>query len=44
MSDEGVHFNKALDIKIKQMCQREWESRHDNDRDAFIKTFGRNYL
>lgn len=42
ISNAGVHFNKALDIELKQKCQRKFmEVYPDLD---FIKTFGRNYL
>ena len=43
MSDEGVHFNKALDIKLKQECQEKWEAEYGS-RDKFIRVFGKNFL
>lgn len=43
MSKAGVHFNKTLDTKLKQECQRAWEARY-GDRAVFIRTFGRSYL
>lgn len=42
MSNQGVHFNKVLDLKLKQQCQKAFEWNHT--RDDFIKIFGRNYL
>ena len=42
MSNEGVHFNKPLDLKIKQMAQRKYEERYS--REEFIREFGRNWL
>lgn len=42
MSDAGVHFNKALDLQIKQIAQREFEDTYT--REEFIKIFGKNYL
>ena len=42
MSDAGIHFNKALDLQIKQIAQREFEDSHT--RDDFMRIFGRNYL
>lgn len=42
MSDAGVHFNKALDIQIKQIAQREFEDTHGHEK--FMKIFGKNYL
>ena len=42
MSDAGVHFNKALDLQIKQIAQREFEDTYS--REDFLRIFGRNYL
>lgn len=42
MSKEGVHFNKSLDIKLKQKYQRIFQFEYP-DLD-FMKIFGRNYL
>lgn len=42
MSNEGVHFNKDLDLMIKRDCQREYERTHS--REDFILLVGRNYL
>lgn len=44
MSDQGVHFNKALDDKIKAYCQQILEQEHGWDKDKMIEIFGRNYL
>ena len=35
--------NDGLDLKLKRMAQEYWES-HYGDRQAFIETFGKNYL
>ena len=43
MSNEGVHFNKVLNIKLKQQCQKAWEYKY-GDREDFIKVFGKSYL
>lgn len=43
MSNLGVHFNKNLDIRLKQMCQKEWEVRNGTT-EEFRKVFGRSYL
>lgn len=43
MSNMGVHFNKTLDLKLKQCCQKKWEEKN-GDRTAFIQRFGKNYL
>ena len=40
---QGVHFNKALDLKLKQECQRAWEE-HYGDREKFRRVFGKSYL
>lgn len=43
MSDEGVHFNKALDTRLKQMAQAYFE-KHYGARADFIREFGKSYL
>lgn len=43
MSNHGVHFDKKLDLKLKQMCQLIWEEKNGT-RDDFRKVFGKNYL
>ena len=42
MSDAGVHFNKALDIQLKQIAQRAYEAERGHD--DFMKIFGKSYL
>ena len=42
MSDRGVHFNKPLDLQIKQIAQREFEDTYGHD--DFMKIYGKNYL
>lgn len=42
MSDNGIHFNKALDLQIKQIAQREFEDTYT--REEFMRIFGKNYL
>lgn len=41
MSDEGIHFNKELDIEVKQMAQRKFEETHTRSewRQAFNKSW-----
>ena len=41
-SNYGVHFNKTLDLAIKQLAQREYEKSHT--REEFIERYGKNYL
>ena len=43
LSNEGVHFNKELDLMLKKYCQKKWEEIH-GDREQFIKTFGKSYI
>ena len=43
LSNDGVHFDKALDMTLKKWCQVEWEWRNGTTED-FIKVFGRSYL
>ena len=42
MSDAGIHFNKALDLQVKQIAQREFEDTYT--REEFMRIFGKNYL
>lgn len=42
MSDQGIHFNKAFDLRIKRLCQLEYEKTHT--REEFMALIGRNYL
>lgn len=41
MSNDGVHFNKELDNKIKQIGQLAFEQKYTEL--DFLKIFGRNY-
>ena len=43
MSDEGVHFNRELDLQLKKLAQEYYEANYA-DRVDFRETFGRNYL
>lgn len=40
--NRGVHFDKVLDTKLKEIGQKKFEETHS--REEFIKIFGRNYL
>lgn len=42
MSDAGVHFDRALDLHLKQEQQREYEKTHS--REDFMRLIGKNYL
>ena len=41
-SNQGVHFNRKLDLMLKQNCQRVFETHHT--REEFMQLIGRNYL
>lgn len=41
-SNDGVHHNKALDLRLKKIGQAAFEKTHT--REAFMQIFGRNYL
>jgi hypothetical protein len=43
MSDEGVHFNKEFDTRLKQAAQRKFEA-EIGSREEFMKVFGENFL
>lgn len=40
--NDGVHFNKRMDLFLKRKCQEEFEKTHT--REDFLKLIGRNYL
>jgi hypothetical protein len=40
--DNGVHFNKRLDLELKRMAQGYFEEEYGHD--EFMRVFGRNYL
>ena len=42
MSNEGIHYDKEFDLRIKQECQRIYERTHT--RQQFIDLIGKNYL
>lgn len=42
MSNFGVHFDKSLDLKLKQECQCEYEKTHT--RAEFMCIIGKNYM
>ena len=43
MSNDGVHFNRELDLKFKRMAQEYYEN-HYGTRADFIIEFGKSYL
>lgn len=42
LSNYGIHFNKDVDMEVKQECQRKFEETHS--REEFMDIFGKNYL
>ncbi len=42
LSNEGVHFNRELDLELKRLCQTIYERTHT--REEFMKLIGKNYL
>lgn len=42
LSNEGVHFNHDLDLRLKRECQTKFEKTHS--RDEFMRIIGKNYL
>ena len=42
LSQDGVHFNKELDMGLKQLGQTAYEKTHT--REEFMERYGRNYL
>ena len=43
-SNEGVHFNKKLDLELKREMEEHWINHYMKDIKDFIKRYGRNYL
>ena len=44
MSDEGVHFNRELDMKLKRLAEKRWCEYYDKTTNDFIKRYYKNYL
>lgn len=43
MSNEGIHYNRDFNEKMKKECQRRWEEIYGS-REDFIRRYGRSYL
>lgn len=43
MSDQGVHFNREMDLALKQICQKHYEE-HIGTREEFIQRYGKSWL
>lgn len=44
MSDKGIHYDKELDLRVKQMAQMECMQHYQMSMDQWLKIFRRNYL
>lgn len=44
MSNQGVHFNKQLDLELKQSMERKWLEVYNKTIEDFISRYGKNYL
>lgn len=44
MSNHGVHFDRELDLQLKQECQTRWMVANRAGEADFIARFGRSYL
>ena len=44
LGNEGVHYNKELDMKLKQTMEKKWCEYYNKTPDEFRKRFGKNYL
>lgn len=42
--DKGVHFNKKLDLELKQEAEKCWINLNHKSIEQFIEVFGKNYL
>lgn len=42
MSKDSVHNDRIMDLKLKEICQEEFEKTHA--REEFIKLIGKNYI
>lgn len=43
-SPNGVHFNRELDIHLKQIGQKAWVEHYNKTVEDFIREYGKNYL
>jgi hypothetical protein len=41
---EKVHNDYATDLKLKQLCQKQYMKHYEVDEESFVKTFRVNYL
>jgi hypothetical protein len=44
LSNEGVHFNHELDLRLKKIAEQRWLEVNESTIDEFIRRYGRNVL
>ena len=44
LSNEGVHFNHELDLKLKIIAEQKWIEHYNKTKDDFIQRYGKNLL
>lgn len=44
LSNEGVHFNHELDLRLKKIAEQRWLEVNESNIDEFIRRYGRNVL
>ena len=43
-SNEGVHYNHDLDLKLKIAMEKAWLKEYDKTIEDFIERYGKNYI
>ena len=44
MSNEGVHFDRDKDLRLKKKCEARWMLYYNKSKDDFIREYGKNYI
>ena len=44
LSNSGVHYNRQVDISLKQLAQQRWMQKNSKTTKDFIERYGKNYL
>lgn len=44
LSNEGVHFNHELDLKLKKIAEQKWINTYHKSKEEFIQRYGKNLL
>lgn len=44
LSNEGVHLDHSLDLRLKQEMQKKYMEEYGKSTEEFIERYGRNYL